>query len=63
MAQHLGQVYVAADVLEVVEQLDVAQCLAIGLQVVEGNLQHLADETGRFSPDLKTNSSRSNVVI
>lgn len=36
VAQHVGQVYVAADVLEEVEQLDVAQCLAIGLQIVEG---------------------------
>ena len=38
MAQHVGPVYVSADVLEEVEQLDVAQCLAIGLQVVEGIL-------------------------
>ena len=36
VAQPVGPVYVAADVLQEVEQLDEAQCLALGLQVVEG---------------------------
>ena len=50
VAQHVGPVYVAADVLEEVEQLDVAQCLAIGLKVVEGNLDQLTEAAQRGGP-------------
>ena len=38
VAQHIGPVYVVADVLEEVGQLDAVQCRAIGLTVVEANL-------------------------
>lgn len=50
VAQHVGPVYVAADVLEEVEQLDVAQCLTIGLQIVEGNLAQLTEAAQRGGP-------------
>lgn len=50
VAKNVGPVYVAADVLEEVEQLDVAQCLAIGLQVVEGNLAQLTEAAQRGGP-------------
>ena len=49
MAQHVG-VYVAVDVLEEVEQLDVAQCLAIGLKIVDGNLTQLTEASKRGGP-------------
>lgn len=50
VAQHVGPVYVAADVLEEVEQLDVAQCLAIGLKIVDGNLAQLTEASKRGGP-------------
>jgi hypothetical protein len=50
VAQHVGPVYVAADVLEEVEQLDVAHCHAIGLQVVQGNLAQLTQASQRGGP-------------
>jgi rRNA-processing protein FCF1 len=50
VAQHVGPVYVAADVLQEVEQLDEAQCLALGLQVVEGNLAQLTEAAQRGGP-------------
>ncbi len=50
VTKNVGAVYVAADVLEEVEQLDVAQCLAIGLQVVEGNLAQLTEAAQRGGP-------------
>jgi rRNA-processing protein FCF1 len=50
VAQHVGPVYVVADVLEEVDQLDVAQCHAIGLKVVDGNLAQLAQASQRGGP-------------
>jgi rRNA-processing protein FCF1 len=50
VAKHVGPVYVAADVLEEVEQLDEAQCQAIGLQVVDGNLAQLTEASQRGGP-------------
>ena len=50
VAQHVGPVYVAADVLDEVEQLDVAQCRAIGLTVVDGNLAQLTQASQRGGP-------------
>ena len=50
VAQHVGPVYVAADVLEEVDQLDVAQCLAIGLKIVDGNLAQLTEASKRGGP-------------
>lgn len=50
VVQHVGPVYVAADVLEEVEQLDVAQCQAIGLTVVDGNLAQLTEASPRGGP-------------
>lgn len=50
VSQHVGPVYVVADVLEEVEQLDVAQCNAIGLKVVEGNLAQLTEASQRGGP-------------
>ena len=50
VAQHVGPVYVAADVLEEVDQLDVAQCLAIGLKIVDGNLVQLTEASTRGGP-------------
>ena len=47
VAKHLGPVYVAADVLEEVEQLDEAQCQSIGLTVVDGNLAQLTEASQR----------------
>lgn len=43
VAQHIGPVYVVADVLEEVGQLDAVQCRAIGLTVVEANLTQLTE--------------------
>lgn len=50
VAQHLGPVYVAAEVLEEVELLDVEQCQAIGLRLVEGNLAQLTEASQRGGP-------------
>jgi rRNA-processing protein FCF1 len=50
VAKHVGPVYVAADVLEEVEQLDLAQCQAIGLTVVDGNLAQLTEASQRGGP-------------
>ena len=47
VTQHVGPVYVTADVLEEVEQLDVELCHAIGLQVVQGNLAQLTQASQR----------------
>ena len=47
VAKHIGPVYVAADVLEEVDQLDEAQCKAIGLTVVDGNLAQLTEASQR----------------
>jgi rRNA-processing protein FCF1 len=50
VAKHVGPVYVAADVLEEVEQLNEAQCQAIGLKVVDGNLAQLTEASQRGGP-------------
>lgn len=50
VAKHVGPVYVAADVLEEVEQLDEALCKAIGLTVVDGNLAQLTEASQRGGP-------------
>lgn len=47
VVKHIGPVYVAADVLEEVDQLDEAQCKAIGLTVVDGNLAQLTEASQR----------------
>ena len=50
VAKHVGPVYVAADVLEEVDQLDMARCLAIGLKVVDGTLAQLTEASQRGGP-------------
>lgn len=50
VAKHVGPVYVAADVLEEVEQLDEAQCQAIGLKIVDGDLAQLTEASQRGGP-------------
>ena len=50
VADHVGPVYVAAAVLDEVEQLDEAQCLAIGLTVVDGTLAQLTEASQRGGP-------------
>lgn len=47
VAKHVGQVCVAAAILEEVEQLDEAQCSAIGLTVVEGTFKQLNEASQR----------------
>ena len=50
VAKHVGPVYVATDILMEVEQLDSAQCQAIGLRTIEGNLSQLAEASQRGGP-------------
>lgn len=50
VAKHVGPVYVATDILMEVEQLDLAQCQAIGLRTIEGNLSQLAEASQRGGP-------------
>ena len=50
VADHVGPVYVAAAVLDEVEQLDEAQCQAIGLTVVDGTLAQLTEASQRGGP-------------
>ncbi len=50
VAQHVGPVYVAVDVLEEVEQLDLARCKELGLTVVDGNLAQLTEASQRGGP-------------
>lgn len=50
VSKHIGPVYVAADVLAEVEQLDEAQCKAMGINVVEGNLAQLTEASQRGGP-------------
>ncbi len=50
VADHVGPVYVAAAVLDEVEQLDEAQCQAIGLTVVDGTLDQLTEASQRGGP-------------
>lgn len=50
VAKHVGPVYVATDILAEVDQLDEAQCLAIGLIVVDGNLAQLTEASQRGGP-------------
>ena len=47
VARHIGPVYVAAAVLDEVEQLDEAQCQAIGLTSVEGSLAQMTEAVCR----------------
>lgn len=50
VAQHVGPVYVAADILEEVDQLSVTQCQAMGLTIVDGNLAQLTEASQRGGP-------------
>lgn len=50
VARHIGPVYVAAAVLDEVEQLDEAQCQAIGLAPVEGSLAQMTEAAQRGGP-------------
>ncbi len=50
VARHIGPVYVAAAVLDEVEQLDEAQCQAIGLTSVEGSLAQMTEAAQRGGP-------------
>ena len=50
VARHIGPVYVAAAVLDEVEQLDEAQCQAIGLTPVEGSLAQMTEAAQRGGP-------------
>lgn len=50
VARHLGPVYLAAAVLDEVDQLDEAQCRAIGLTIVDGTLDQLAEASQRGGP-------------
>lgn len=50
VAMHIGPVYVAAAVLDEVEQLDEAQCQAIGLTLVEGSLAQMTEAAQRGGP-------------
>lgn len=50
VSKHIGPVYVAADVLAEIEQLDEAQCKAMGINVVEGNLAQLTEASQRGGP-------------
>jgi rRNA-processing protein FCF1 len=50
VAKHVGPVYVAADVLEEVEQLDERQCHELGLAVVEGSLAQMTEAAQRGGP-------------
>lgn len=47
VVQHIGAVHVPRDVLDEVEQLDEATCADLGLVVVEGTLDQLAEAGGR----------------
>jgi hypothetical protein len=50
VTMHIGPVYVAAAVLEEVEQLDEAQCLKIGLTIVDGTFAQLTEAAQRGGP-------------
>ena len=50
VSKHVGPVYVVADVLEEVEQLDAEQCHAIGLTIVEGTLAQITEASQRGGP-------------
>ena len=50
VSKHVGTVYVVADVLEEVEQLDAEQCHAIGLTIVEGTLAQITEASQRGGP-------------
>jgi len=50
VARHVGPVYVAAAVLDEVEQLDEVRCQAIGLTVVDGSLAQLTEAAQRGGP-------------
>lgn len=47
VSKHIGPVYVVADVLDEVKQLDAEQCQAIGITVIEANLAQLTDASQR----------------
>lgn len=50
VSKHIGSIYVVADILEEVEQLDVEQCHAIGLTIVEGSLAQMTEASRRGGP-------------
>lgn len=50
VATHIGPVYVAAAVLDEVEQLDEAQCSTIGLTIVDGTFAQLVEAAQRGGP-------------
>lgn len=50
VSKHVGPIYVVADVLEEVDQLDVVQCHAIGLTIVEGSLAQMTEASQRGGP-------------
>lgn len=50
VSKHLGTVCVLVDVLDEVEQLDVGQCQAIGLTIVEGSLDQMTEASQRGGP-------------
>ncbi len=50
VSKHVGPVYVVADVLAEVEQLDAELCYAIGLTIVEGTLAQMTEASQRGGP-------------
>jgi len=50
VATHIGPVYVAAAVLDEVEQLDEAQCQTTGLTIVDGTFAQLTEAAQRGGP-------------
>lgn len=50
VSRHMGPVYVVADVLEEVDELDVARCQALGLTIVDGDLTQLAEASQSGGP-------------
>ena len=50
VAERIGPVYVAAAVLDEVDQVDESQCRALGLTIVEGSLAQLTEASQRGGP-------------
>lgn len=50
VARHVGPVYIASAILDEVDQLDEAQCQALGLIIVEANFTQLAEASQRGGP-------------